>query len=162
MENASKALIVAGAILISILLISLGVLLVNSVSGVNDNAQTTGDMMLSQAAITNAEIILEMIDYKNDEKFNEYIYNNYHYNKVGYISSEKVEELCVLVVKRCKKITGKGYSKNETRISSENQSVTCNSNGIITGIKQDKEYKVTWGPTEKNGRTIYSIYINEK
>jgi len=36
MENASKALIIAGAILISILLISVGILVMNSTTGVQD------------------------------------------------------------------------------------------------------------------------------
>ena len=45
MENASKALLIAGAILISILLISLGILLFNSAKGTTDNASKTGDLM---------------------------------------------------------------------------------------------------------------------
>ena len=163
MENASKALIIAGAILISILLISVGILVFNSISEVTDDAGETGDIILSQAAITNAEIILGTIEYEDNDKFNEYIYNNYHYNGIGnkYISSQKVEELCALVVRRSEKITGKGYNKDETRISSVGQSVTSNSEGKITEINKDKEYKVTWGPEEKNGKIIYSIYINE-
>lgn len=41
MENASKALIIAGAILLSILIISLGILIFNQASGViNNNAMT--------------------------------------------------------------------------------------------------------------------------
>ncbi len=41
MENASKALIIAGAILLSILLISLGIMIYNQASGVvNNNAMT--------------------------------------------------------------------------------------------------------------------------
>ena len=40
MENASKALIIAGAILISILLISVGIMVMSSTSGVQDQMQT--------------------------------------------------------------------------------------------------------------------------
>ena len=41
MENASKALIIAGAILLSILIISLGIMIFNQASGVvNNNAMT--------------------------------------------------------------------------------------------------------------------------
>ena len=40
MENASKALIIAGAILISILLISIGIMIFNSSSGLFDSAKT--------------------------------------------------------------------------------------------------------------------------
>lgn len=41
MENASKALIIAGAILISILLISVGIMIFNSSSGLFDSAKSS-------------------------------------------------------------------------------------------------------------------------
>lgn len=41
MENASKALIIAGAILISILLISVGILIMNSTDGMQDSMQSS-------------------------------------------------------------------------------------------------------------------------
>ena len=45
MENASKALVIAGAILISILLISIGVMVINSIYGViRQGEDTTSDM----------------------------------------------------------------------------------------------------------------------
>ena len=43
MENASKALIIAGAILISILLISVGIIVMNSINKPVDQAGTTAD-----------------------------------------------------------------------------------------------------------------------
>ena len=46
MENASKALIIAGAILVAILLIGIGVVLINNTTGVTD---ATRDQMDSQA-----------------------------------------------------------------------------------------------------------------
>lgn len=45
MENASKALIIAGAILISILLISLGIIMFNSSKGTTDQAANTSSAM---------------------------------------------------------------------------------------------------------------------
>ncbi len=48
MENASKALIIAGAILISIILISIGIIVVQSAGEVTDRASTSMD----QQAIT--------------------------------------------------------------------------------------------------------------
>ena len=45
MENASKALIIAGAILIAIMLISLGIIIVKSTSGTTQNAETVGQSM---------------------------------------------------------------------------------------------------------------------
>ena len=45
MENASKALVIAGAILISILLITIGVMVISSISGVTEQVtDTTSDM----------------------------------------------------------------------------------------------------------------------
>lgn len=45
MENASKALIIAGAILVSILLISIGVIIINSTGNMTDQVGTTTDTM---------------------------------------------------------------------------------------------------------------------
>lgn len=45
MENASKALIIAGAILISILLISVGVLVMNSINPMKKSAQDRSETM---------------------------------------------------------------------------------------------------------------------
>lgn len=49
MENASKALIIAGAILISILLISVGVLIMNSTGGITGSMKSSSDSMAMQA-----------------------------------------------------------------------------------------------------------------
>lgn len=43
MENASKALIIAGAILISILLISVGIIIMNAINNPVDQAATSAD-----------------------------------------------------------------------------------------------------------------------
>ena len=48
MENASKALIIAGAILISILLISVGILVMNSTGNMQDEVGKTADTMATQ------------------------------------------------------------------------------------------------------------------
>ncbi len=49
MENASKALIIAGAILVSILLISIGVIVINSTGNLQDQAKTSADTMAVQS-----------------------------------------------------------------------------------------------------------------
>lgn len=49
MENASKALIIAGAILISILLISVGVLIMNSINPMKDSAQKRSEAMARES-----------------------------------------------------------------------------------------------------------------
>ena len=45
MENASKALIIAGAVLISIVLISLGVILIGNSGDSSDQAKETANMI---------------------------------------------------------------------------------------------------------------------
>jgi len=77
MENASKALIIAGAILISILLISVGILIFNSVSGTTNNADAAGDAMEIAAISERAKIILETNDIMDPLKFNRFILDKY-------------------------------------------------------------------------------------
>jgi len=48
MENASKALLIAGAILIVIILIGIGVAVINSTSNIQDQAGSTADSMAAQ------------------------------------------------------------------------------------------------------------------
>lgn len=48
MENASKALLIAGAILIVIVLIGIGVLIINSTGGIQDQAISSADSMARQ------------------------------------------------------------------------------------------------------------------
>ena len=48
MENASKALIIAGAILISILLITVGITVMNAAGGATDQVEGTSDTMARQ------------------------------------------------------------------------------------------------------------------
>lgn len=49
MENASKALIIAGAILVSILLVSLGIIMFNASKGTTDQAGDTADLLKNSA-----------------------------------------------------------------------------------------------------------------
>ena len=49
MENASKALIIAGALLISILLVSLGIMMFNSSKGTTDKAGDTSNVLETSA-----------------------------------------------------------------------------------------------------------------
>ena len=58
MENASKALIIAGAILIAILLISIGILIVNSNKGMVSSANEVSEQASSASEIAQAEIEL--------------------------------------------------------------------------------------------------------
>ena len=109
MENASKALIIAGAILISILLISVGILVYNSTKGVTENVGDADYTMEIAAARKNVQIILETNDFKDENKFEEYIDSKY----IGKtLTSVQAIELGMLIVQRSEKITGSGYDNN--------------------------------------------------
>ena len=54
MENASKALFIAAAVLIVILLIAFGMRIFNSTSGVGDSATGTGTKITEQANAANS------------------------------------------------------------------------------------------------------------
>lgn len=64
MENASKALIIAGAILISILLISLGIVMFNAPKGTTAQASNTASAMEqgAQKGVTNIKESLEITE----------------------------------------------------------------------------------------------------
>lgn len=49
MENATKALIIAGAVLVSILLISIGILLINNNKGITNSATNLSEGMSNTA-----------------------------------------------------------------------------------------------------------------
>ena len=49
MENATKALIMAGAILIAILIISVGIMVFNSTKGVTEEGKKGGEIMATEA-----------------------------------------------------------------------------------------------------------------
>ncbi len=61
MENASKALIIAGAVLIAIILVGIGVALITNSSQVNDDAETTMEAV-DQAANEYATNITESLN----------------------------------------------------------------------------------------------------
>lgn len=61
MENATKALIIAGAILVSILLISLGIMLVNNNKGASESAKNISNAM-SNASVNAANEVQNAIN----------------------------------------------------------------------------------------------------
>lgn len=163
MENASKALIIAGAILISILLISVGILVFNSTSGVTDNAGKTGDVMMSSAELENARIQLETTGIiEDDQLFNKYIVYMYEGDNR---TAREVRELCELVTNRCRKLTGEGYpddENNKTHVTSHGEypSIAAYWNKeqgkIVYNLDEKKTYKIHFGGKE-GGNEHYSV-----
>lgn len=66
MENASKALLIAGAILIAILLISLGIIMFNSSKGTTDQASNTANAM-EQGAQAGVDSIRNSLNLSTNE-----------------------------------------------------------------------------------------------
>ena len=78
MENASKALIIAAAVLITIILVSLGMLLISNVSGQSEEAKKVGDaissamgeavLKLSTSRLADLGKVGELVNYNFDER----------------------------------------------------------------------------------------------
>lgn len=118
MENASKALIIAGAILLAILLISMGMLVLNKATGILDNDQ------LDEAAVTTF-----------NQRFTKYEGDNVKGSNVRSLLSE------VAAYNGSEDVTANGA----TAISFANGSIVSYSDGQITGsgnISNTKSYKV--------------------
>jgi len=177
MENASKALIIAGTILISILLISVGILIFNSSSGTTNNAGAAGDAMEIAARKEKVKIILSNMDIKDEGAFFEYIRYNYgtseylHQGSINTIArlnltAEDAKELCELIVQRSIMLCGKEYntdiihltssSDSEIYYDKDNQKIVDN----IDNIKEGKKYQAGMFKNTERGFG-YSISIKE-
>lgn len=140
MENASKALLIAGGVLIAIILIAMGVRILNSTSGTTDSVETT-----SQA--------LENAMY--NKKFNMYIGERK--------SAKTVKQLAEVIISHNgvaknddEKIRFKLYEKyNHTYCDSSNQN---NILDAVTKIPDDRLYKIQIFETGENG-LIKTIYV---
>jgi hypothetical protein len=144
MENASKALIIAGAILVSIVIITLGVMIV---SNVRDTIQQNSN--LSEQEIST--------------------YNSPFEAYLGTQSGTQVKALCDLIrnhnlantddeTKNIKIVTGENPG-NEAALTSAVSATTVNT--FKEGIKAGKTYTVAFS-YDKNSGLIVGAYVNEK
>lgn len=133
MENASKALIIAGAILLSILLISLGIMIFNTAQ---DTTKNSGMTQAQVAAFNN--------------KFSKY---------EGKIKGSEVRSLIQEVVAS----NGDDNNKNASRkitITKDNKAIVSDTSADSSGILTTQSYTVKI--TEYNGDgTIKTITIEE-
>jgi len=128
MENASKALIIAGAILLAIVIISLGLVVVNNTRSVTDNANL------------NAQ---EIETFNN--KFIAYEGTNVSAAKVKSLiqaaiasnSTSSSDRQIIVELKAQKSTTSSGttYSTNEVNVTPENTSVAKVSSGKTYTVK---------------------------
>ena len=119
MENASKALIIAGAILISILLISVGIIVMNAI---NDPISQAGSSAESQA--------IEIFN----SKFTAYMGSDLDYNAVKSLLTTMTSVNGSSDVKSGKVVSG----KNVRTVEIDNQSTVK----TVGDLKKDKTYKV--------------------
>ena len=144
MENASKALIIAGAILLSILLITLGIIVYRQAAGVIDNNA------MDEVAVS-----------AFNQKFQQYEGTNVRGTQVNALlntviqnnlsnSDDTSKQILVLV-----NMNGKTNMWSGNHAQSKAVKSTDESGKALTG----KSYKVTCTPDQKSGY-IYKIEIN--
>lgn len=129
MENASKALIIAGAILISILLISVGIMVMNSTSGVTD--EMTSQMDSTQRQSFNAQFT----NYQGSGKSVSQVRSLY--NLV--ISSNSTHDDSAKVIM---KVTGTTVAGDEA---------VSDAAAILSGLSSTKTYTISIGYDSDTG-----------
>lgn len=138
MENASKALIIAGAILLSILIIGLGMMVFNQAK----DALTGSNLASEKAAAFNS-------------KFEEYT--------VGAQTGSKIRSLCDLV--KNNNLTADGSETYEIKISygtNKDKTLAPDINTIKNAIKNGNMYTVTVTYNKAIGGLIDTITITDK
>ena len=126
MENASKALIIAGAILIAILLIGVGVFLINSA---NDTVTQGGDVMSNQALQA---------------------FNSQFTNYSGQQKGNNVKSLLQTVItSNAKDSAGRKVAVTCSGASVTNKSTAADISKVVNYISNNKTYTVslTYGDT---------------
>lgn len=147
MENASKALIIAGAILLSIAIIGIGMFVYNSVS---------------ETISSSADMSQEEVD----------AYNQEFLNYEGVKNGSQVKQLCNLVrshntqatdaSQEISLITGTASDISAPTATGTTGTTTTEINAIRTGILSGRKYTVSIGMDPATGRvTQVGIAINE-
>lgn len=144
MENASKALIIAGAILISILLITLGITLYNSSKGTTDQATQLGDTMGNGAQSAVGQLGTALgVDGNADISADEFNAQFSYYTSRSAIQSSEISTLKGMVedsnnmyINHRIKITKAGIEINDSMSFTPYVGLTCvKENGYITEFK---------------------------
>lgn len=140
MENATKALLIAAAVLIVIVLIALGVKLLNSTSNISEQTEQTSESIKDSTmdAIGSITANLAGIDSMDDATFCEYIKNKYSGERTG----KEVLELCDIIKRKyghlhksCGNVIHISCANNDGR--------TLTWDKIEGEIKKENKYQVT-------------------
>lgn len=117
MENATKALIIAGSVLIVIVLISVGVSILSSTKGLENNTQETADVMETNSF---------------NSRFTGYVGQN--------LSGSQIKSLCSTVIASNAKNTAHKVSlSNGTTTGTESSVIST----IASGISANARYNVS-------------------
>ncbi len=139
MENASKALIIAGAILLSILIISLGIMIFNQAQGVVNNNS------MSEVEISSF-----------NQKFTQYEGSNVKGSQVNALLNQIVQNNIANTEDVSKQVAVKVKASNWQSGTKPDGKVKQAGAKALTG----KTYKVTCTPDDKTG-LIYLVEIED-
>ena len=131
MENASKALIIAGSVLIAILIISLGLFIFKSTEGTTDQTKKLGETLEVQ------QFNSQFLKYCGD-----------------YVKGSQVRTLCEVI------IAHNANSSTKVGINSEENTTATAISQYRNGISTNKSYKVDPTIDEKTGLIKY-ISVSE-
>ena len=134
MENASKALIIAGAILLAILIISLGIMVYRQASGVVDSNA------MDEVAVSSF-----------NEKFNQYVGNNVRGANVNALINTIVQNNLSNSDDTSKQVTLVVKSSAEWSGTRPNSAVKSVSSGTTGSALTGRSYSVSTTPDEKSG-----------
>ena len=162
MENASKALLIAAAVLIVILLVAFSMKIFNSTGDTSLDAQLTSDAIASVTTSAKIRAILNLIDIYDEKAFSTFIKSEYE----GTQSTDRIIELMQIIMYRTQKVTNSStiYTKSRTRITSESSSLIyydwTKPNAYVCNLEKNKNYTVVFLCYDtKNAPYNFSIVI---
>ena len=135
MENASKALIIAGAILISILLITLGIIVYNGSKSTIDTSM--GSLDSTAVQMTNSKIM-------------QYVSNN-----------QSAPMVSALINQLAAEANNNGGSVKVSLGSAKNKTSSKDILALASSVKTGSRYKVEAGEPNANTGLIESVTITE-
>lgn len=169
MENATKALLIAAAVLIVIVLVALGIKLLYSTGNSADSAGKVSNSIgqETQDFTTSIQINLADISKMTDLEFNKFIYNNFCYEKVGKISGNQVLKMCELIRKKYGSLrevnnSGSGNSNDRAHISWVNGSVYSYEkieDTVKNELSANKKYRVCEEQKTEPAWNYFSIKV---
>ena len=151
MENATKALIIAAAVLIAIVLVALGINLISSTSDTADAGEKTGNAIIDKTQQASSslkdKLNINTTNSMDEDSFNSYIVTNYSGRRTG----GEVLELCSLLKNRYGSVH---KDHNVPHVTCGSYAI--NASNIENKVDRGKNYKVTFSGA-KNKQSIQVV-----